>query len=279
MRPELRPAAGGSDDRLSEVLAQQGAPSDIRERLSDLLAAPGAGLQGGVSGPVLAGPPEVELAPIEPALLVTLAEAIPSRVSGVVQPGALQQVADILLETLRHRSPQALPGKPLAEGVTGARLPLPDRIAGPLLRQAAADVAEAGERVIWDDGINQLVVEIGGISLETGTRRVTVAIPVQCDQVRTTMKVPFATGGDGRVAGLVTAAPDRPVGDELIAQVWGGALIALAHASLMSMAEALAAASGRDERNDTLVPRALHAEPGLLRLETEARKRLGGIAR
>ncbi len=283
MRPEVRPAAGGSevrpDTRLGEVLGQPGAPADIRDRLSDLLATHNAGLEGRVSGPVLATPSEFETRIIDGDLLVSLAEALTFRIFDVAQPGVLRQAADILMEGLRRRTPEALPDKPLAEGVAGARLPLVDKIAAPLLRQAAADLSETGERVLWDDGINQLVVEIGGISLETGTRRVTVAIPVLCDQVRTTMKVPFATGGAGRVAGLVTAAPDRPLGDELIAQVWGDALIALAHDSLMSMAGALAAASGRDERNDTLVPRALHAEPGLLRLETEARKRLGGIAR
>ena len=280
-RPESRIAAEGLSTTLGDVLGSAGAPADIRDRLADILAAPDAPRPdpgGRGTGPLRPEAPQFEVRPISAELLIDVADKLPDQIYEAPRPGRLAETADLLLGTLRKIDPEVLPVRPLPEGVPGARLPLPDRLAAPLIRQAAADIAKSGERVLWDDGVNQLLVEIGGITSEAGDKRITVAIPVLCDQVRTTMKVPFATGGEGRVAGLVTAAPDRPLGDDLVAQIWGDALIALAHQSLMSMAGALAAASGRDERNETLVPRALHAEPGLLRLDTEARRRLKGIA-
>ena len=280
-RPDIRVAADGLSETLGDVLGSSGAPADIRDRLSDILATPDVPRPdpgGRGTGPVRPEGPQFEIRPISADVLIDVADKLPDHVFDAPRPGRLEQTADLLLGTLRKIDPKVLPARPLPEGGLGARLPLPDRLAAPLVRQAAADIAKSGERVLWDDGVNQLLVDIGGITSEAGDKRITVSIPVRCDQVGTTMKVPFATGGEGRVAGLVTAAPDRPLGDDLVAQIWGDALIALAHQSLLSMAGALAAASGRDERNETLVPRALHAEPGLLRLDTEARRRLKGIA-
>ncbi|MEP2642693.1 hypothetical protein [Roseobacter sp.] len=284
----IRPSPTLSDrqslqDRLladvQSVLTRPGAPADIRDRLGDILD---AGDSLGTDRPI--GPVTPDLSDplrrlIAPEIVLEVADRFPELDLAKPKPGALKQTADLFLGTLREIAPEALPTKPLAAGLAGAALPLPDKLSGAFVRQAAADVADAAERVLWDDGVNQLLVEIGSIKTETAPRRVTLAIPVTCDQIRTTMRIPFATGGEGRVAGLVTAAPDRPLGDALIAQIWGDALISLAHSSLLAVADALAAASGRDARNDQLVPRALHAEKGVLRIETEARQQLKGVTR
>lgn len=95
-------------------------------------------------------------------------------------------------------------------------------------------------------------------------------VPVECDQVRAEMEVPFATGSGSRVAGMVAATADRPAGDPLVSRIWSEALIAFAYGILLDRADSLAGASGRDERNDRLVPRFLVARRGRLVVESQA---------
>jgi hypothetical protein len=258
--------------QLEEILRRPATPAAALDRLGDLEADLGRGAGGRRPGRKFEAPEDFEGPEIKPAAVLKLAKEI-EKLDTLPARGALDSLSATILAGLARGAPEALPLKPLPAGAKGARLPLPDRVLTPLLRQAAIEMSGGAARVLWDDGVSQLIVSVGEIAAELRDGRITVTIPVTCDQAKTRMKVPFATGGRGRNAGMVLATADRPLGDALIARIWGEALIALAHGALLSVVTSLAGASGRDERNDTLVPRALQAEDGLLRVETGARSR------
>ena len=189
-----------------------------------------------------------------------------------LRPGStpLHDLTGALLEGLRKQDPKALPLEPLDPGGKGAAMGLGSAALTRLVRIAATGLSQGSESVVWDDGVNQMLVMPGAVEVTVTDGRLRVAIPVETDAGRTVMTVPFAMGGKERVAGLVTATTDRPAGDQTIATIWGESLIALAWGAVMDAVESLAGASGRDTLNDRLVPRALTASHGRLMIETQA---------
>jgi len=185
--------------------------------------------------------------------------------------GRLNFVTDTVMDMLREKLPKALPLDPVPTGKKGADLPIPTKTLTSLLQLAAVAASQDQESILWDDGVNQLVVDSAKVSVAVGDGRVTVKIPVRADGLRTTMVVPFAVGSQERVSGLVMATTDRPVGDALVARIWGEALIAFAHQALLAASGSLAGASGRDVKNRRLIPRALVAKRGSLTIESQAR--------
>ncbi len=194
-----------------------------------------------------------------------------------IEGGKLHFVTDSVLDKLRKELPDALPDKPLSSGRRGADLPLPSSALTRLLRLAAIELCQDNDTVIWDDGINELAVSAGKISGVPGPGSIRVDIPVVCDQSRSVMQIPFATGGAERKAGMIMATTDRPAGDPTIAGIWGEALIALAYSALLNAMGSYAGASGRDDRNKRLIPRAIIAQKGGLVVETQARFRFRAV--
>jgi hypothetical protein len=207
--------------------------------------------------------------PIKPVQLSNLI----GELAGAVPKGAdgLEFVAGLALERLRAELPEALPLTPVPTGRKGAGLPVTSAGLTTLLRLAAVRRSEGAESVVWDNGVNQLMVEASKLRAVLTEGMVRVAVPVECDQVRTTMEIPFAVGSAERAAGLIVATADRPAGDPLIAGIWGEALIAFAYGVLLDIADSLAGASGRDEKNGRLVPRGFVARRGQLVVESQAR--------
>ena len=203
---------------------------------------------------------------------VKLSEMLLSLDQPPARPGStpLHDLTGSLLEILRKQDPMALPSEPLKPGGKGAVMGLGSAALTRLVRIAAAGLSQGAGEVVWDDGVNQILVQPGAIEVTLTDGRLRVAIPVETDAGRTVMTVPFALGGKERVAGLVTATLDRPAGDATIAAIWGEALIALAWGAVMDAVESLAGASGRDTGNDRLVPRAVAASHGRLTIETQA---------
>ncbi|WP_298970542.1 hypothetical protein [uncultured Roseobacter sp.] len=183
----------------------------------------------------------------------------------------LDFVTTSLMDQLRKNLPDALPKVPIKTGKKGADLPVTTKGLTQLLQLAAVRICEDQDSVIWDDGINQLVVHASQIQATLTEGLVRVDIKVEADKLRATMQIPFAVGSEERLTGLVMATTDRPAGNPVVAQVWGEALIALAHGALISASESLAGASGRDVQNQRLIPRALTARRGSLVVESQAR--------
>lgn len=190
---------------------------------------------------------------------------------GLPMNNRLDFVTGVVMDALRKKTPKALPTNPIATGKKGAALPVTTSALTQLLRLATMQRLDNQASVIWDDGVNQLVVHGGRIKAVLTDGRVRVEIPVEADGLRTTMRVPFSVGSEKRVSGLVMATADRPVGNALVAQIWGDALIALAHGALLRASESLAGASGRDVQNKRLIPRALVAKRGSFTVESQAR--------
>lgn len=208
----------------------------------------------------------IEIRPVQFFNLISeIAAEVPRDVDG------LHFVTGTALSRLRAELPDTLPTKPVPTGRKGAVLPVTSSALGTLVRLAAMRRTEGEESIVWDDGVNQLMVHAAKVRSVVTEGMVRITVPVECDQTRATMEIAFAVGSEKRVAGMIAATADRPAGDPLIARVWGEALIAFAYGTLLDLADSLAGASGRDEKNERLVPRGLVARRGQLSLETQAR--------
>lgn len=289
-RPVGRPS--GTGDALSERLRELREQTDLdaadRRRLERIIRDIGAferfdldelfGRPGDAS-PVRPGPigGDFSGASIRPAQIGTLVGEAAAQVPREVD--ALHFVTGTALDRLRRELPEALPQRPVPVGRKGAALPLDASGLATLVRLAAMRRAEGADSVVWDDGINQLIVHAAKVRATAAEGMIRVAVPVECDQIRATMEVPFATGSGTRVAGMILATADRPAGDPVVARVWGEALVAFCYGAILDVADSLAGASGRDERNDRLVPRALRARRGQLVVESQARFVYGRASR
>lgn len=206
---------------------------------------------------------------IRPAQFSNLIGEVAKDVPKNVDP--LDFVTGTVLGRLRAELPDTLPKAPIPMGRKGAVLPVSASALATLVPLAALRRTEGTDSIVWDDGVNQLQVQAAKVRTTVTDGLVRVMVPVACDQVRTNMEIAFAVGSETRVAGMIAATADRPVGDPLIARIWGDALIAFAYGILLDLADSLAGASGRDEKNDRLVPRGLVARRGRLSVETQAR--------
>lgn len=287
-RPTRGPQAGQPEARarIEEVLSGGNLAPGVRRRLErvleniDVLREVDLGdLIGGRGTPDLK--PGTVLTPAGDFDGIGIKAVDLSRILGDIvaerpQTATLDTVTTAALDALRKAAPGTLPLVPIPEGRKGAALPVGSAALGELVRLAAIRRLGGEARAVWDDGVNELLVEAGEISATVTEGRVRIDIPVACDQAKARMQVPFAVGSGKRLAGMVMATADRPAGNALIARLWGDALIALAHGALIDATESLAGASGRDTANDRLVPRAVVARQGQLMVETQAAFRIEG---
>jgi hypothetical protein len=247
--------------RLELILREMGNLGGIS--LDDILNPGGPTLEPGMITGDFDG---IEIRPVQISnLIAEVAAEVPRGADG------LHFVTGTVLGRLRAEMPETLPTKPVPTGRKGAVLPVTSSALGTLVQLAALRRTGGEESVVWDDGVNQLMVHAAKVRSVVTEGMVRISVPVECDQTRATMEIAFAVGSEKRVAGMIAATADRPAGDPLIARVWGDALIAFAYGTLLDLADSLAGASGRDEKNDRLVPRGLVARRGRLSVETQAR--------
>ena len=136
----------------------------------------------------------------------------------------LDDTCEKLLVLVRQRCPGLLPADPLPSGAVAAPVPVdPKQIAGLITiaaRQAVlaatgarlpSDPAQLPASVLWQDGADALLVEVAGIAVQVGDGLVSVAIPVQCDQL--------PKGRDIVVVDLVLGTPGRPTASRT-GRVW-----------------------------------------------------------
>lgn len=261
-------------DRLRELRARRDISASDKRRLEAILREIG-NLDGIRLDDILTPVRPVDLdrdfagKDLRPAQVATLIADVSRDIPKGVDP--LDFVTGSVLGRLRAELPESLPKGPVLTGRKGAVLPVSSAALGRLVQLAALRRTEGEDSIVWDDGVNQLQVSAGKVLSEVTEGMVRILVPVACDQVRATMEVAFAVGSETRVAGMIAATADRPAGDPLIARIWGDALIAFAYGVLLDLADSLAGASGRDARNDRLVPRGLVAKRGQLSVETQAR--------
>ncbi|MCK8462475.1 hypothetical protein MUY35_01260 [Aliiroseovarius sp. S1339] len=213
--------------------------------------------------------PKVETSKLTPQ---SVAEAL-KKATAAERPTSdarLHNVTGLVVEFLREKDPEAFPKTTIDIGKNGPSIPLASKSLEQLLQYAARDRAKGEASVIWDDGINQLVVHLGRIKSTVTSGRVRVDIPVEADGLRDTMSVPIAVGSKTTVAGTVMATVDRPAGNALVARVWGDALIALAHSSIVAATASVAGAVGVDAKNQRLIAGALTATRGRLTIDSIA---------
>ena len=175
--------------------------------------------------------------------------------------------------------------KPLPPGAVAEAVTLDPKALGPVVVGAArraSGVRAAARRteVVWAEGADELVVDPGGVAVETATGVVRVSVPVSCDEARAdTVRVTFAVGAPDRPAGLVAAAARRPEGPPVVVNRWGDALVAFAWSVLLGTVNGVAGATGIDRTGAPLVAGELVATPAGLTIVPQARHRFGGAAR
>lgn len=285
MAPSLKPRSSISTQELAERLRNLGELDDLSPRVRRLLDRILEDIQTLEevlsSGPTITKSGRPEIKPnvkgvkLKPSDLSNLLSQITSR-RDLPATNTLDFVTTTVMETIRDRLPKALPLRPVPTGSKGADLPITSSALTRLLRLAATARSDGRDSVIWDDGVNQLIVHASRIKALITDGLVRIDIPVAADGLKTTMRVPFAVGSEDQLAGLVVATVSRPTGNAIVARVWGDTLIALAYGTLMDAVESVTGASGRDVKNDRLVPRALVARRGLLTIESQARFRFKG---
>ncbi len=132
--------------------------------------------------------------------------------------------------------------------------------------------ADADADVVWRSGSNELLVHTGQLSLSCNAGLLGVGVPVECDQSgAVTLTVTFAVGTDKDTRGLMMSTFDRVGGPDAVVGSWSDAVTAFAWESLLTLAQRLSAAAGKDAAGQPLVPVAIGAVRGAFLVRPMAR--------
>jgi hypothetical protein len=151
-----------------------------------------------------------------------------------------------------------------------------------LLRVAARRAAglvrpSARTEVVWVQGDNELAVGLQGLALSLATGEIHLRLPVRCDQSGAAfVEVLFAVGSPAQPAGLYAATTRQPSGPDVIVAAWGEALVAFAWQCVLGLVSGIAAATGKDQRGNLLVPVEMAATAKGITLVPMARHRFFG---
>lgn len=184
-------------------------------------------------------------------------------------------------ERRAKRLPQAA-RRPMAEGDVFDPVVIDRRQSTALVRVAARRAAgffrpTKRTEVIWAQGGNELAVGFAGVDAAFGDGTIRIAIPVRCDQCgEARVEVLFATGSPSRPAGLYASTAKRPSGPDIVTEVWSESLVAFAWQCVLGLVAGIAAAVGKDQRGNLLVPVELAASARGLQIVPMARHRFSG---
>jgi hypothetical protein len=116
--------------------------------------------------------------------------------------------------------------------------------------------------VLWDDGVNRLLVHLAEAEVELGDGVIDVALAVECDETRVERVVcTFVTSSPKRPAGFAWASESKPRGPAIIVDLWGEALVALCWRALIEIVRGGASASGIDTFDRPLIASTVAATP------------------
>lgn len=119
-----------------------------------------------------------------------------------------------------------------------------------------ARTASPAPPVLWDQGGNQLLVDIAKVSAVVGDGLIDVVVPVRCDQTQgidAAITVTFVTGSPDRPAGGLAVTESRPRGPAVVVDVWAEPLIAFAWHALVIALAALSGTGATDPAGQPLV--------------------------
>ena len=206
----------------------------------------------------------MEKLPRRAALEQLLATSVPVRAE-------LDERCRELLERLRERCPEALQRDPVPPGEIRDPVVLDDGQASELFIAALAD--ERGtEALLLSDGANELLVRLGECRLIAREGLLLASLIVESEQTGAVeVTIPFAVGSDQTLSGMVMATEDTPRGPTAIVTIWGEALQALAWEALLTLTAGLTRHTGTDVEAGPLIPGALLAARGEMRIVPQAR--------
>jgi hypothetical protein len=184
------------------------------------------------------------------------------------------------LKLVEDRLAPLLPSTVVAPGVVAPpRAIAPDALQ--LLVRAAA-VTAAGldpartpspaPSVLWEQGGNQLLIELAQVRAQPGDGLIDVIVPVRCDQIREAeVTATFVTGSPDRPAGGVAATESRPRGPSEVVDAWAEPLVAFAWHTLVIALSALSGTGANDPSGRPLVTIGIVASPAGVSLSPMAR--------
>ena len=206
----------------------------------------------------------------------------------------LDLACHILVDVLRRCCPELLPPDPMEPGSVTPPIPVPSAGVAPIVGIAArqAVVAATGARVpsspdqlpgtvLWQDGPDALLVEVGQIAVDVAEGRISVVLPVRCDQLprgRDLVTVDLVVGTPSRPTGLL-AASTEPRGPRGVVRRWGEALTALAWQAVLDATGGVAAAAGADRDGSVLIPAVLTASRSGIAVVAQARHEIDRVRR
>lgn len=161
-----------------------------------------------------------------------------------------------------ERRAQRLPAatRPMVEGEVFKTVFIEAGRSAELLRVAARRAAgffrpSQRSEVVWVEGESELAVVFSKVDVKLSTGLIRIGIPVRCDQTGpASIELLFAVGSPEQPAGLYAAAARRPNGPDIIVSTWGDALVAFAWQCVLDLVTGIAAATGKDQRGNLLVP-------------------------
>jgi hypothetical protein len=122
--------------------------------------------------------------------------------------------------------------------------------------------------VVWTSGSSELLVHTDRVRLAAASGVLQVGVLVECDQVAepAVVTVSFAVGTVENPRGLFLATFERPAGPAPVVTVWADAITAFAWESVITLADKLAAAAGKDAQGRALVPGSIAADRGVFQV-------------
>lgn len=168
--------------------------------------------------------------------------------------------------------------RPGAVAPTVLRVPVADaqKVIGGIVHLVADIRGDAPPTVVWVASDDELFVYLDRVRIACASGLVTISLVVACDEIKGAQRVDvgFGVGTPKQPAGLVMSTFDRVQGPPLIADTWSAAITAFAWEALVTVAEQLAAAMGKDAAGRPLVPATITAEPDVLLVGAMARNNL-----
>ena len=177
-----------------------------------------------------------------------------------------------LLALLRKHCPDIIPPGPVPPGEVTPPLDVATEQLTQLVRSAAGDDDGRGRtQVVWEQAGSALLVHHRQTRVAVLEGLILLGITVETRETgRVEVTVPFAVGRPDRLAGMVVTTEPAPRGPTVIVDRWGDAIIAHGWQLLTDVVATLCARVGVDTGGRPLLPGAIVASRGGLRVIPQA---------
>lgn len=184
----------------------------------------------------------------------------------------LEKQCQKILALLREHCPEIVPPGPVRAGEITPPIDLKtEHLESLVLAAVGVDDKRKRNQVIWEQAGSELLIHLKRTRVAVLDGLILVGIIVESIETeRSEVIVPFAVGRPERLAGMVVATEPVPRGPTAIIDRWGDALIAFAWQVLVDVINTIAARTGVDTIGAPLVPGAIVAANGTLRVIPQA---------